>query len=187
LRRNLSKATHDQLNEITRNDDGRYHLDPTLVTVDYWQFHDALRTRRRATTDAERLDALHQATELYRSGLAEDLSTEWIEAPREATRRDALDALGVLIRALGDRDPERRLDLLERARVLDPYNESVYRDIIRTQALLGQHESIPRTLTLLTTTLAELDQQPSDETTNLAEFLQRRSQQRTPTGSTAAS
>jgi DNA-binding SARP family transcriptional activator len=187
LRRNLSKATHDQLNEITRNDDGRYHLDPTLVTVDYWQFHDALRARRRATTDAERLDALHHATDLYRGGLAEDLSTEWIEAPREATRRDALDALGVLIRALGDRDPERRLDLLERARVLDPYNESVYHDIIRTQALLEQHESIPRTLTLLTTTLAELDQQPSDETTNLAEFLQRRSHQRTPTRSTAAS
>ncbi|MBV9143672.1 MAG: transcriptional regulator [Pseudonocardiales bacterium] len=187
LRRNLSKATDDQLSEITRNDDGRYHLDPALVTVDYWHFHDALRTRRRATTDAERLDALHQASELYRGGLAEDLSTEWIEAPREATRRDALDALGVLIRALGDRDPERRLELLERARVLDPYNESVYRDIIRTQALLGQHESIPRTLTLLTTTLAELDQHPSDETTNLAKLLQHRNHQPTRTGSTAAS
>jgi DNA-binding SARP family transcriptional activator len=187
LRRNLSKVTGDQLNEITRNDDGRYHLDPTLVTVDYWQFHDALTSRRRATTDAERLDALQHATELYRGGLAEDLSTEWIEAPREATRRDALDALGVLIRALGDRDPQRRLDLLERARVLDPYNEGVYRDIIRTQALLGQQESIPRTLTLLTTTLAELDQHPSNETTNLAEFLQRRSHRPTRTGNTAAS
>ncbi|MGH3869788.1 MAG: DUF4062 domain-containing protein [Pseudonocardiaceae bacterium] len=187
LRRNLSKATGDQLSEITRNDDGRYHLDPTLVTVDHWQFHDALRARRRATTDAERLDALHQVTELYRGGLAEDLSTEWIEAPREATRRDALDALGVLIRALDDRDPQRRLDLLERARVLDPYNESVYRDIIRTQALFGQHESIPRTLTLLTTTLAELDQHPSNETTKLAEFLQHRSHRPTPTSNAAAS
>jgi DNA-binding SARP family transcriptional activator len=187
LRRNLSKATGDQLSEITRNDDGRYHLDPTMVTVDYWQFHDALRTRRRATTDAERVDALHRVTELYRGGLAEDLSTEWIEAPREATRRDALDALGVLIRALGDRDPQRRLDLLERARVLDPYNESVYRDIIRTQALLEQHESIPRTLTLLTTTLAELDQHPSNETTTLAEFLQHRSHRPTPTSNAAAS
>ncbi|MBV9162197.1 MAG: transcriptional regulator [Pseudonocardiales bacterium] len=185
LRRNLSKATDDQLSEIIRNDDGRYHLDPALVTVDSWQFHDALAARRCATTDAERLDALHQATELYRGGLAEDLNSEWIEATREATRRDALDALGVLIRALDDRDPERRLDLLERARVLDPYNESVYRDIIRTQAILGQHESIPRTLTLLITTLAELDQHPSDDTTKLAEFLQR--QQRTPTGSTTAS
>lgn len=187
LRRNLSKATDDRLSEITRNDDGRYHLDPTLVTVDYWQFHDALATRRRVTTDAERLDALQQVTVLYRGGLAEDLSTEWIEAPREATRRDALDALGVLIRALGDRDPQRRLDLLERARVLDPYNEGVYRDIIRTQALLGQHESIPRTLTLLTTTLAELDQHPSNETTTLAEFLQHRSHRPTPISNAAAS
>ncbi|MGH3825730.1 MAG: BTAD domain-containing putative transcriptional regulator [Pseudonocardiaceae bacterium] len=187
LRRNLSKATDDQLSEITRNDDGRYHLDPTLVTVDHWQFHDALRTRRRTPTDAQRLEALQQATELYRGGLAEDLSTEWIEAPREATRRDALDALGVLIRALGDRDPDRMLDLLERARVLDPYNEGVYRDIIRTQALLGQQEAIPRTLILLTTTLAELDQHPSSETTTLAEFLQRRSHQPTRTGNAAAS
>jgi DNA-binding SARP family transcriptional activator len=174
LRRNLSKATNDQISDITRNDEGRYHLDPTIVTVDYWQFHNALRTRRRANTDTERLDALHHATELYHGGLAEDISSEWIEAPREATRRDALDALAILIRSLGDHDPERMLDLLERARTLDPYNESIYRDIIRTQALLGQQESIPRTLTLLTTTLTELGQHPSDETTNLAELLQHR-------------
>jgi hypothetical protein len=47
------------------------------------------------------------------------------------------------------------------------------RDIARFQAHLGRHDAIPRTLALLTTTLAEIDDQPSPETVSLCEFLQR--------------
>jgi hypothetical protein len=63
--------------------------------------------------------------------------------------------------------------LLERTRKLDQYNEGVYRDIIRTQARLGQYDAISRTLALLTTTLDELGQHVSDDMINLADFLQR--------------
>lgn len=175
LRRNLTKATDGYLTDITPNDNGRYRLDPRLVTVDYWRFHDALTAGHRATTDTERHDALHHAAELHQGELAEDLAEPWLLPPRETAHRDVLDALSVLIRATVEHDPERALSLLERARALDCYNEGVYRNIIRTQARLGQQESIPRTLALLTTVLAEHDQQPSVETTNLAAFLQRRS------------
>lgn len=173
LRRALSDATDGLIGNAILNDDGRYQLDGAFVSVDYWQLQHALQASRPGDVDAQA--RLRDAIELYRGDLAEDLLVPWIEPFREATRRDVLDALGVLIRAHGDTDPETMLSLLERTRKLDRYNEGVYRDIIRTQARLGQYAAIPRTLALLTTTLDEIDQYPSADTLNLADFLQRRS------------
>jgi hypothetical protein len=74
--------------------------------------------------------------------LAEGVDAEWIEAPREATRRDALDAVAALARALVNSDPQRTLDLLETARAFDPHNELLYRDIMRLQHRLGHLDAI---------------------------------------------
>ncbi|MGW5051510.1 BTAD domain-containing putative transcriptional regulator [Actinokineospora sp. NPDC004072] len=171
LRRALTDATDGRIN-LVLNDDGRYQLNDELVVVDYWQLQHALQAPR--PPDAEAQAQLHDAIELYHGDLAEDLLVPWIEPFREATRRDVLDALGALIRAHGDSDPETMLMLLERTRKLDRYNEGVYRDIIRTQARLDQYAAIPRTLALLATTLDEIGQRPSPDTLNLADFLQRR-------------
>lgn len=171
LRRALTDATDGRIN-LVLNDDGRYQLNDELVVVDYWQLQHALQAPR--PPDAEAQAQLHDAIELYQGDLAEDLLVPWIEPFREATRRDVLDALGALIRAHGDSDPETMLMLLERTRRLDRYNEGVYRDIIRTQARLDQYAAIPRTLALLATTLDEIGQRPSPDTLNLADFLQRR-------------
>lgn len=172
LRRALTDATDGLITNLVLNDDGRYQLNDELVVVDYWQLQHALQAPR--PTDAEAQAQLHDAIQLYQGDLAEDLLVPWIEPIREATRRDILDALGTLIRAHGDSDPETMLTLLERTRKLDRYNEGVYRDIIRTQARLDQYAAIPRTLALLTTTLDEIGQRPSADTLNLADFLQRR-------------
>ncbi|MET8763051.1 hypothetical protein [Lentzea sp. NPDC004782] len=172
LRRALSDATDGLISNAILNDDGRYQLDRTLVSVDYWQLQRALHEPRLSSASAQR--RLHDVIELYRGDLAEDLLVTWIEPLREATRRDVLDALSTLLRAHGDADQEMTLSLLEHTRKLDRYNEGVYRDIIRTQARLGQYAAIPRTIALLTTTLDEIDQEPSTDTLNLAEFLQRR-------------
>ncbi|MBE1579494.1 MULTISPECIES: helix-turn-helix domain-containing protein [Pseudonocardiaceae] len=177
LRRALTDATDGRINNLVLNNDGRYQLNDELV-VDYWQLQHALQAPR--PTDTEAQAQLHDAVELYQSDLAEDLLVPWIEPFREATRRDVLDALGALIRAHGDSDPETMLTLLERTRKLDRYNEGVYRDIIRTQARLDQYAAIPRTLALLTTTLDEIGQRPSPDTLNLADFLQRRGSTRKP-------
>ncbi|MFJ8965346.1 BTAD domain-containing putative transcriptional regulator [Lentzea sp. NPDC102401] len=186
LRRSLSDATDGLISNAILNDDGRYHLDETLVSVDYWQLHRTLQKTRPDEASAQR--RLYDAVELYSGDLAEDLLVTWIEPLREATRRDVLDALSTLIRAHGDSDQEMTLSLLERTRKLDPYNEGVYQDIIRTQARLGEYAAIPRTLALLATTLDEIDQQPCFDTLNLADFVQRRSgaQGRLP-GNAAAS
>ena len=172
LRRALTDATDGLITNLVLNDDGRYQLNDELVVVDFWQLQRVLPAPRLA--DVEDQARLRDAIELFQGDLAEDLLAPWIEPFREAIRRDVLDGLGTLIRAHGDTDLETMLALLERTRKLDRYNEGVYRDIIRTQARLGQYATIPRTLALLTTTLDEIDQHPSADTLNLADFLQRR-------------
>ncbi|MPZ79667.1 MAG: transcriptional regulator [Actinophytocola sp.] len=173
LRRALRKATSDALSTHAVNRDGHYCLDRSLVTVDLWQVQDALVASHHAHTPQERMAALRRVAELYRGDLAERIAADWIDAPRESLRRDVLDALSALIRAVGDDDPKQMLALLEQARGMDPYNEAIYRDLMRVQARLGQHDSIPRTLGLLTTSLAELDQRPTRDTVGLADLLRR--------------
>ncbi|MGH3857124.1 MAG: BTAD domain-containing putative transcriptional regulator [Pseudonocardiaceae bacterium] len=174
LRRSVTQATGGAISDLIVIGDNRYHLDPCLVAVDYWRLRDAVTARRAAGSDRERLAAYQQIVDCYRGCLAEGLDTEWIDAPREATRRDALDAVAALARALVDADPQKTLDLLETARVFDPHNELLYRDIMRLQQRLGHLDAIPRTLTLLITRLAEIDETPTPQALALAAGLQQR-------------
>jgi two-component SAPR family response regulator len=153
---------------------GRYRLDPHLVEVDYWRLSDAITAQRAAGNDSERIAAYQRIVDCYGGCLAEGLDAEWIEASREATRRDALDAVAALARALVDSDPQRTLDLLETARTFDPHNELLYRDIMRLQERLGHLDAIPRTLALLTTRLAEIYEAPTTHAVGLATRLQQR-------------
>ncbi|MFI7676428.1 BTAD domain-containing putative transcriptional regulator [Actinophytocola sp. NPDC049390] len=174
LRGAFSKATDGALTDIIVAGEGSYRLDPTVVDVDYWQFDRAVTQRRSATTPHERIDAYRDIVNSYTGPLADGMSTDWIESAREAIRRDALDAVAALARALVDDDPEQTLDLLEMARAFDPHNELLYRDIMRLQERLGRLDAIPRTLTLLTTRLAEVDDQPTPQAIDLAARLRQR-------------
>lgn len=174
LRRALRTAPHDAISDITVHPDGHYALDSDQITVDLWHLQDALQTSRNDSNEPHRRrTAIERAVELYTGDLAADLTAEWLEAPRENLRRDVLDAVSALVRMLREAEPDQALALLERAHTFDRYNEAIYRDIARFQAHLGRHDAIPRTLALLTTTLAEIDDQPSPETVSLCEFLQR--------------
>ncbi|MGW5054815.1 BTAD domain-containing putative transcriptional regulator [Actinokineospora sp. NPDC004072] len=174
LRRALATATDGALADVVLVGERRYRLDPELVEVDYWTFAAAVAARRVATTDQQRVEAYRHIVDSYRGPLADGLSTEWIETAREAIRRDAIDAVAALARALVDQDPQQTLDLLEIARAFDPHNELIYRDIMRLQERLGQLDAIPRTLTLLATRLIEVDERPTPQTIGLAERLRRR-------------
>jgi DNA-binding SARP family transcriptional activator len=179
LRRALTAAIGGAGGDVVIHRSGTYHLNPQLVSVDLWQLRDALHAAARDPDDGRRrLAALRRVADLYTGDLADGLTADWVAPPREALRREVLDALTALGQATGHDDPERALALLEQIRVLDRYNEAVYRDIIRLHASLRRHAAIPRTLALLTTTLAEIGQQPSRETTALVEFLQRQGQSR---------
>lgn len=168
MRRALRRVAGNALDQLILNDDGRYRLNDDLVFTDYGLFQAQLRISK-----ADDGSTLSTAVELYHGDLAEDLAAGWVEPFRESARRDVLDALAALIRTTGSNDLEARLILLERARMLDQYNENIYRDIIRTHARLGQHDAIPRTLALLRSALSDLDQQPTDETVEIASTLQR--------------
>ena len=170
----LTAATAGTVSDITLVGNGRYQLDPATVRVDYWRFADAVAARRAATTDHARVTAYRDVVNSYGGALAEGMSTEWIEPAREAIRRDAIDAVAALARALVDQDPQQTLDLLEIARAFDPHNELLYRDIMRLQERLGQFDAIPRTLTLLTTRLAEIGGQPTPQARGLATRLHSR-------------
>lgn len=185
LRKAINDATDSRIANLVVNDDGRYRLNNDLARVDVWELQSALRMPNPvAGADQARL---LRAVELYEADLAEDLTVPWIEPFREALRRDVLDALGTLVRIYGDNDPNVGLALLERMRALDKYNEGVYRDIIRTQARLGQHDAVPRTLALLNATLDEIEQRPSADTLNLVNFLLHRGARRSAPGAAAAS
>jgi DNA-binding SARP family transcriptional activator len=174
LRQALSAATHQAMTDIAIVGNGRYQLDPTKVTVDYWHFANAVAARRIASTAHERVDAYRKVVNSYNGPLAEGMITEWLEPAREAIRRDAIDAVAALARALVKTDPQQTLDLLEVARAFDPHNELLYRDIMRLQGQLGQSDAIPRTLRLLTTRLAEVDETPSPQAHALAARLGQR-------------
>jgi DNA-binding SARP family transcriptional activator len=173
LRTALSGATGGQVTEIVLTAGDQHRLDPALIDVDYRAFTDAAQARQLATSDAERIQAWQRMVATYRGELAEGLGTEWLETPREAIRRDAVDAATGLARLLVRDDPRQALDLLEAARSRDPYNEQLYGDIMRVQRRLGQADAIGRTLSLLAARLAELQETPSPETVALAEALQR--------------
>ncbi|KAB8166437.1 hypothetical protein FH609_002520 [Streptomyces sp. 3MP-14] len=158
------------LGNVIRHRDGHYSLETDIVAVDLWDVQRELADFRAETTEGQQA-ALGRIGDLYQGDLAADLASDWLDAPREALRRDILNAYSSLIRSLRSADPERALDLLERARRLDPYNESLYREIARLQDHLDQPDSIPRTLALLTTALAEIDEQPSPETLSFFESV----------------
>src|SRR5205814_2381325 len=177
LRRSLHRAAEDDPLDIITHQDGHYGLDRALVTVDLWQLQDALVAGRRQGPPAGAIAALHRVTDLYLGDLADGICADWIDGPREALRREVLDAFSILIRKIRNDDPELALALLEQARRLDPYNEAIYRDLMRLQARLGQPDSIPRTLHLLTTSLSDLDQRPAPDTMRLADVLHQQKNQ----------
>ncbi|CAM5389893.1 hypothetical protein SANTM175S_02228 [Streptomyces antimycoticus] len=171
LRRALRTATQEALAEVIVRTDGPYTLDRDRVSVDLWELHDVLDATGPGHTNQHRLASVERLGDLYRGDLAEDLTAEWIEAPREALRRDILDAFGALAHTIDDTDPEQALILLEHARTLDRYNETLYQDIARLQAHLGQRDAVARTLALLTSTLAELEKDPAKKQFHCAGYF----------------
>lgn len=174
LRSALAKATAGNVSDFLLTENGNFGLDPSIVDVDYWRFDRAVTRRRFAKTLQERVGANRDIVNHYAGPLADGMSADWLESTREAVRRDALDAVSDLARALVDDAPEETLELLEIARAFDPHNELLYRDIMRLQERLGRLDAIPRTLALLTRRLTEVDDAPTPQAIELAARLQRR-------------
>jgi DNA-binding SARP family transcriptional activator len=167
IRKSLGNATEDVARSLILHEDGCYRLNEKILGVDVWQLSREL--ENAATSAAEASAAADRLLAIYRDELAIDLRPIWLEAPREAMRRDVLDFLGRLARSV--EDPERALDLLEQMRKLDSCNESIYQEVIRVQIRLGRPDAVKRTLGLLRKSLEELGLRPGEETLRLVESV----------------
>jgi DNA-binding SARP family transcriptional activator len=171
LRRAVRAASAAAIGDVVVGGEERFRLDPTFVSTDFTAFAAAVAARRRASTEKDREAANRAVVQRYTGPFADGLTSDWIDTVRESFRRDTLDAVTGLARSLSADRPAETLELLETARTLDPHNDAVYASIMRLQARLGLFDAIPRTLALLTTRLAEIDDQPSPEIVRLAGAL----------------
>ncbi|MFI0411850.1 BTAD domain-containing putative transcriptional regulator [Actinomadura sp. 3N508] len=167
IRKTLRTATELREPMYVIHTAGRYRLDPDLIDVDEQRLTTALARARHATTDAERLTALHAAADLYTAEFATDLTHDWAENHREHLRRAVTDALTRLAQLLQPDHPERALSTLEQAITHDPYAEPLYRNLMRLQADLGRPDAARRTYQHLTSRLADLDIEPDEQTHQL--------------------
>ena len=180
--------------------DGRYRLHPVLIETEYRRFTAAVTAAadaRRGGDEAARRAALQAVGDLYRGEPLDGVTYTWAEPVRETLRRQATDALAALADSLapagdpeagpaGDlpasADPAEALVALERAAEVDPYNEELYRRIMRLQAAAGRRDAVRRTLRLLEARLVDLDTDPDSATLALAaDLLRSRSARRTST------
>ncbi|WP_280507880.1 BTAD domain-containing putative transcriptional regulator [Nocardia flavorosea] len=173
FRTSLSAATGGQVTGLLADDRLHYRLSDRLISVDYWDFSAAVAERRRTSSDTDQAAAARRIAELATSELASDLTESWVEALRESARRNALNALSWLATRNTENDPRATLGLLETTAESDPYNETVWQDILRLHARLGEYAALARTYSLLTHTLAEIGQTPSPETQQLLQQLRR--------------
>ncbi|WP_406689315.1 hypothetical protein REH65_24885 [Saccharopolyspora sp. ID03-671] len=174
IRKALAEATDNHAADLIVQHDEHIALNTDLVEVDYWQLNQAEHDRHIASTDEQRFAAWSRITALYTGEIADGMSALWLDGPREAAHRTVLDALAGMAAHYRGHDPQKQLQLLEHARLLNPENEAIYRDIMRVQAELGFTDAISRTLQLLTTTLAEINERPDPNTLALARTLQAR-------------
>jgi DNA-binding SARP family transcriptional activator/outer membrane protein OmpA-like peptidoglycan-associated protein len=180
MRRALKRATGlADKNFIVVTAD-RYRIDSDLISVDLWRFQSALDQAAQTDDEQVQTELLQKAADAYEGHLAAEATYEapyeWIEPEREVLRRQAVEALTHLARLYEDRNPERTLTVLERARSLDRYTEEVYQRIMTLQARLGRPDAVRRTYRLLETNLEDLAVDPSTETQQLLSRLLRASQ-----------
>ncbi|MFG1719098.1 hypothetical protein ACGFLT_28985 [Micromonospora chalcea] len=116
LRSTIRATSADQV--VVHTED-RYHLD-LRTDVDLWRLQAA--AHHSATTDAP--GSWQAVIDAYTGDLAAGHTWPWIDPPREATRRLALDAHTNA--AAAQTDPHERLRLLQAAIRIDPYNQQLH-------------------------------------------------------------
>ena len=147
---------------------GRYRPQVDQLDVDVWRFQQALAEAARSTDSTDTRKALETATSLYRADPLDGNDQLWIEPLREELHRRALDAhLRLAEIQFQAGEPERALEILERAIIIDPLAEEGYRRILAIQAALSRIDACRRTWKLLRQRLADLELDPEEQTVAL--------------------
>ncbi|MGH3712044.1 MAG: AfsR/SARP family transcriptional regulator, partial [Micromonosporaceae bacterium] len=149
----------------------RYLLNPDEVDTDLRRMQRALADYERGADDPTRIDGLRRAVDAYTGPLADGYEYDWIEPAREAVRRQALDAHLALADLLAPTDPDQALHVLHTAIEHGPHDEAIYRQAMRLYAAKGDTPGLRSLLRSLTERLADIDMEPDETTTDLANQL----------------
>lgn len=123
------------LDVIVRRDE-RYRLNTDAVDTDLSQLRQALVTTTAAVADQQRQTAAQTLLDTYRGELAAGYTWPWVQRPREAIRRDVIDAY---LHLAATADPEQALDLVHAAVTADPCNEAIRAQAQPILAAAGEH------------------------------------------------
>ncbi|GAB3852260.1 BTAD domain-containing putative transcriptional regulator [Dactylosporangium cerinum] len=167
--RQILRRTGGHDTYITRTGQ-RYQLNRDAFDVDLWQMRTALHQAELADNPADRNAAWQQALQAYQGHLADGVDYEWIEPHREAARRQAVDAALALAATLKDQ-PETVIPILDRAITHSPYTEALYQAAMRANAAASRLDTVRALRHTLARQLADIDAEPSEETTALADQL----------------
>ncbi len=159
--------------EPVPNTGSRYHLDPSIVGVDWWTVLDQYEAVATATDDDQRLSHLTAAIQAARGALAEGVNYDWIDTDREVVRRHRIKLHAHAAALLADTDPHRSWLLLEQACQIDPLSDELARTTMRAAAALGDADAIRHRLKTLHDALDAHGLELSDETEALARQLLR--------------
>jgi DNA-binding SARP family transcriptional activator len=148
-----------------------FTLNPDHITVDLWNLNAALHRAEHTADAAQRDAAWRTITDLYSGPLAGDAAYAWIEPDREHLRLRVADSLSRYAEHLQPNDPDQAITALAKATTVDPYNQALYRRLMKLQADQGRLDSVVRTLDLLRERLTGIDDQPDAATQQLADHL----------------
>jgi len=144
----------------------RYRLNPDNVDVDLWTLRDLLREATLASGERRR-DLLATACDLYTAPLAEGCKYDWITPHRETARRWGTEAHQLHAETLLDTDPQAAADILDKAIRLDKHNEQLYVRALHARHALRDADGLRIVMRALTKAMADVDAEPSEETTTL--------------------
>jgi outer membrane protein OmpA-like peptidoglycan-associated protein/DNA-binding SARP family transcriptional activator len=168
-RRTVRQAIGDDTVAVIHVTRDRYRLDAGVIDVDLWEFEEHLReSRSGCDQDAKNL-RLKTAIGIYEEELLKATDAVWLESERQRYRRMAADICVQLADSHSD-EPE-SIEWLERALACDQYNEALYQEIMRRQALIGRNDAVQRTFQALVERMQEIGASPSPATGRLLEDL----------------
>jgi two-component SAPR family response regulator len=131
------------------NTGSRYHLDPTVVRVDWWTVTDAYAQVAAATDDPTGLRHLQTAIANIHGGLADDEDYEWIGTDREHVRRSTIKLYTQTAALITDTDPQQARAYYDAACDLDPLSDELARHAMQAAARVGDGDAIRQRLASL--------------------------------------
>lgn len=119
--------------------------------------------------DARTTEGLRKALSLYKGDFLPSLSTDWVLNQRETLRQVYIELLVINgDTATARYEYEEALKAYRQALTINPYEESIYRSIMRCQSMMGERGQIALEYKKLKRLLkTDLDVEPSEETQRL--------------------